>query len=220
MKDLVNLGVNIVAFEKNGHKYGMTCAWMMQADEDQLLMLLGSQSETANRIKVGDIIGVSALAIGQEEIAKKFGTTHSKKVNKFEDFEDVTRCANGCYRLNRNSSAYFCGTVSESFVLDTHTMFLVEVTDADIVSTQAPVTYDYYQKYVKQPYKPVVKAKSGQVGENALKSGEEAKDGAADGATTNSYICKICGYVYEGEYLPEDIICPICKHGAADFEKL
>ena len=83
MKDLVNAGVNIVALEKNGHKYGMTCAWMMQVDEDQLMMLLGSQSETANIIEEGDIIGVSALANGQEDIATQFGTKHSKKTNKF-----------------------------------------------------------------------------------------------------------------------------------------
>ena len=83
MKDLVNAGVNIVALEKNGHKYGMTCAWMMQVDEDQLMMLLGSQSETANILEEGDIIGVSALANGQEDIATKFGTKHSKKTNKF-----------------------------------------------------------------------------------------------------------------------------------------
>ncbi len=85
MKDLVNLGVNIVAYKKNDIKYGMTCVWMMQVDEDQLLMLLGSQSETANHLTEGDIIGISALAIGQEEIARKFGSTHSRKVNKFYD---------------------------------------------------------------------------------------------------------------------------------------
>ena len=56
---------------------------MMQVDEDQLLMLLGSQSETANRLEEEDIIGVSSLSLGQEEIAELFGTKHSKKVNKF-----------------------------------------------------------------------------------------------------------------------------------------
>jgi len=145
-----------------------------------------------------------------------FGYQSGKKVDKFEDFEDVTRCANGCYRLNRNSSAYFCGTVCDSFVLDTHTMFLVDVTDADIVSTQTPVTYDFYQKYVKQPYKPAVK-KSEAVNADGTNNTSSTE---ADGTKTNSYVCKICGYVYEGESLPEDYICPICKHGAADFEQI
>ena len=125
MKDLVNLGVNIVAYEKNGHKYGMTCAWMMQADEDQLLMLLGSQSETANRIKVGDIIGVSALAIGQEEIARKFGTTHSKKVNKFSgvsyDEED------GALFINKASKIMKCEVVHIGQIYENDEDYLVQV---------------------------------------------------------------------------------------------
>ena len=147
-----------------------------------------------------------------------FGYQSGKKVDKFEDFEDVTRCANGCYRLNRNSSAYFCGNVCDSFVLDTHTMFLVEVTDADIVSSQTPVTYDFYQKNVKQPYKPAMKKSEAVVvkTEGSIDTNSEG----AEGTKTTSYVCKICGYVYEGETLPEDYICPICKHGATDFEKL
>ena len=114
MKDLVNSGVNIVAFEKNGHKYGMTCAWMMQVDEDQLLMLLGSQSETANRIEEDDVIGISSLALGQEEIAELFGTKHSRKVNKFAKilYEEerrlfyvaLTRCKEYIYLLTPKTS--------------------------------------------------------------------------------------------------------------------
>lgn len=219
----IGYGLYLVAANENGKDNACIVNTVMQVTQNpiRLLVSISNQNLTHDMIKNTGKMTVSVLTENTPfAVYSHFGYQSGKKIDKFEDFEDVTRCANGCYRLNRNSSAYFCGTVSESFVLDTHTMFLVEVTDADIVSTQAPVTYDYYQKYVKQPYKPVVKAKSGQVGENALKSGEEAKDGAADGATTNSYICKICGYVYEGEYLPEDIICPICKHGAADFEKL
>ena len=73
MKDLVNLGVNIVALEKNDHKYGMTCAWMTQIDEDKLIMLIGSQSETVKHIEEGDFIGISALSELQVDIAKRFG---------------------------------------------------------------------------------------------------------------------------------------------------
>ena len=125
MKDLVNSGVNIVAFELNGHKYGMTCAWMMQVDEDQLLMLLGSQSETANRLREGDIIGVSALAIGQEEIAKKFGTTHSRKVNKFNGvlYEEE----DGALLICKASKMMKCEVVNISTIYDNDEDFLVQV---------------------------------------------------------------------------------------------
>lgn len=84
MANLVNLGVNVVAYKKNNHLFGMTCAWMTMVDYDKLVMLLGSQSDTAHALKVGDIIGVSALSSAQEEVANHFGDNHSLKVNKFE----------------------------------------------------------------------------------------------------------------------------------------
>ena len=125
MKDLVNLGVNIVAFEKNGHKYGMTCAWMMQVDEDQLLMLLGSQSETANHIGEGDIIGISALAVGQEEIATKFGTKHSRTTNKFYgisyDNED------GALLINKASKMMKCEVIKIGRIIDNDEDYLIQV---------------------------------------------------------------------------------------------
>lgn len=84
MANLVNLGVNVVAFEKDNQKFGMTCAWMTMVDYDKIVMLLGSQSDTAHALKVGDIIGISALNSSQGQIANHFGDNHSLKVNKFE----------------------------------------------------------------------------------------------------------------------------------------
>ena len=125
MKDLVNSGVNIIAYQKNGYKYGMTCAWMMQCDEDQLLMVLGSQSDTAKRLRVGDIIGISALSIGQEEIARKFGTTHSRKTNKFlgisYDEED------GALLINKASKIMKCEVLNIGQLYDNDEDLLVQV---------------------------------------------------------------------------------------------
>lgn len=207
----IGYGLYLVAANENGKDNACIVNTVMQVTQNpiRLLVSVSNQNLTHDMIKNTGKLTVSVLTEKTPfAVYSHFGYQSGKKVDKFEDFEDVTRCANGCYRLNRNSSAYFCGNVCDSFVLDTHTMFLVEVTDADIVSSQTPVTYEYYQKYVKQPYKPVAK-------KNEAKT-EETKAGEK----TNSYVCKICGYVYEGESLPEDIICPICKHGAADFEKL
>jgi len=205
----IGYGLYLVAANENGKDNACIVNTVMQVTQNpiRLLVSVSNQNLTHDMIKNTGKLTISVLTEKTPfAVYSHFGYQSGKKVDKFEDFEDVTRCANGCYRLNRNSSAYFCGTVCESIALDTHTMFLVEVTDADIVSTQAPVTYDYYQKYVKQPYKP------------APKKAEAAN--AETGKATNSYVCKICGYVYEGESLPEDYICPICKHGAADFEQL
>ena len=206
----IGYGLYLVAANENGKDNACIVNTVMQVTQNpiRLLVSISNQNLTHDMIENSGKMTISVLTEKTPfSVYSHFGYQSGKKVNKFEDFEDVTRCANGCYRLNRNSSAYFCGTVSESFVLDTHTMFLVEVTDADIVSSEAPVTYDFYQKYVKQPYKPTVKK-------------NETEQTDTNGTKTNSYVCKICGYVYEGEYLPEDIICPICKHGVADFEKL
>ncbi len=211
----IGYGLYLVATNENGKDNACIVNTVMQVTQNpiRLLVSISNQNLTHDMIKNTGKMTVSVLTEKTPfSVYSHFGYQSGKMVDKFEDFEDVTRCANGCYRLNRNSSAYFCGTVSDSFVLDTHTVFLVEVTDADVVSSQVPVTYDYYQNYVKQPYKPVKK-----------KNDKEAKNANGDNAeknATNSYVCKICGYVYEGESLPEDYICPICKHGATDFEKL
>ncbi len=221
----IGYGLYLVAANENGKDNACIVNTVMQVTQNpiRLLVSVSNQNLTHDMIKNTGKLTISVLTEKTPfTVYSHFGYQSGKNVDKFEDFEDVTRCANGCYRLNRNSSAYFCGTVSESFVLDTHTMFLVEVTDADIVSIQTPVTYDFYQKFVKQPYRPTVKKDSGSI---KADNGKDAKEGAAVGAegtstTTNAYICKICGYVYEGEALPEDYICPICKHGVSDFEKL
>ena len=227
----IGYGLYLVAANENGKDNACIVNTVMQVTQNpiRLLVSVSNQNLTHDMIKNTGKLTVSVLTEKTPfAVYSHFGYQSGKTVDKFEDFEDVTRCANGCYRLNRNSSAYFCGTVCDSFVLDTHTMFLVDVTDADIVSTQTPVTYDFYQNQVKQPYKPVAKKKvAGQTNTDGTNEGDgngsstnATKTEEADGANMNSYVCKICGYVYEGESLPEDYICPICKHGAADFEQI
>ena len=214
----IGYGLYLVAANENGKDNACIVNTVMQVTQNpiRLLVSVSNQNLTHDMIKNTGKLTVSVLTEKTPfSVYSHFGYQSGKKVDKFEDYEDVTRCANGCYRLNRNSSAYFCGTVCDSFVLDTHTMFLVDVTDADIVSSQEPVTYDFYQKYVKQPYKPAVKKT------DVAANNDGTNPASAEGAgKTNAYVCKICGYVYEGESLPEDYICPICKHGASDFEKL
>ncbi len=87
MKDTILQGVNVVAYEKDGKKYGMSCAWGTHIDYDSILLLIGSQSDTGNNLKIGDRVGVSALAKGQEDIAIHFGEKHSKSFNKFGKYE-------------------------------------------------------------------------------------------------------------------------------------
>ncbi len=80
-------GCNVVAYNKNGKKFGMTCAWAQMVDYDKVTMLLGSQSDTGKNIEVGDIIGVSSLASDQESICNNFGDGHSLLKNKFDGID-------------------------------------------------------------------------------------------------------------------------------------
>lgn len=82
-----NYGANAVSFIKNGKKYGMICAWAMQADYDKILMLLGAQSVTGKNIQKGDIIGVSALNENQQDIVDALGDRHSDTLDKFSNFK-------------------------------------------------------------------------------------------------------------------------------------
>lgn len=126
-------------------------------------------------------------------IFKDFGFQSGRTADKFADFGYVSRGENGIYYITKGTNAYISGKTVGSVDLGTHTMFLADVTVAEVLSDESSVTYDYYHKNIKP--KP------------------ERKQ-------TQGWKCTICGYVYEGEELPPDFICPLCKHGAADFEKI
>lgn len=125
-------------------------------------------------------------------IFERFGFQSGREVDKLHGFE-VERAANDIFYLKEHASAFLAGKVVQEFDLGTHTLFLADVTDGEVLSEQPSVTYAYYQNNIKP--KPQAEKKTG-------------------------YRCVICGYIYEGDPLPEDFICPICKHGASDFEKI
>lgn len=125
-------------------------------------------------------------------IFERFGFQSGRDADKLQGLE-VSRSENNIFYLKEHASAFLSGKVVQEFDLGTHTLFLADVTDGELLSGQPSVTYTYYQNNIKP--KPQRTEKTG-------------------------YRCKICGYIYEGDPLPEDFICPICKHGAADFEKI
>lgn len=127
------------------------------------------------------------------EIFKHFGFQSGKDVDKFAAFEKAARGQNGIYYITEMTNAFISADVVQTIDLGTHTMFIAHVTESEVLSEAPSLTYAYYHANVKP--KPEAAKKSG-------------------------YRCKICGYVYEGEPLPEDFICPWCKHGAEDFEKI
>ncbi len=130
---------------------------------------------------------------------KRFGFASGRDTDKFAGFENsVKRGANGLYYVTEGTNAYISVKVEKTEDLGSHTMFVGTITDMDVLSDDPSATYAYYFENIKP--KP------------------EAVGKTAEGKTV--WRCKICGYEYEGEELPEDFICPICKHPASDFEKI
>jgi rubredoxin len=114
---------------------------------------------------------------------------------EFTGDADNIRSANGIRYISESANAVISGKVAQAIDCGTHTLFIADVTESFVLSPEPSVTYQYYFDHIKPaPKKPT-----------------EKKPG---------YICKICGYFHEGETLPEDIVCPLCKHGAEDFERV
>ena len=125
-------------------------------------------------------------------VFQSYGFRSGKDANKFEG-EEVIRSENGLVVLQNYINAFISLKVDQYVDLGTHGMFICSVTESKIINNIETMTYNYYQANVKP--KPNTEKKKG-------------------------FVCKVCGYVYEGDTLPEDIVCPLCKHGAADFEEI
>ena len=125
-------------------------------------------------------------------VFENFGFKSGRVADKFNDIE-ILRSDNGLAFLPKYINSFMSLKVDEYIALDTHGMFICSITESRVITNAETMTYTYYQDNVKP--KPQVEGKKG-------------------------FVCKICGYVYEGEELPDDFICPLCKHGAADFEPI
>ena len=144
-------------------------------------------------IKQTGIMNVNCLDVSAPfSVFQNYGFQSGRTADKFAGVEEL-RSDNGLRFLPRYINSFMSLKV-ESFVdLDTHGMFICSVTEARVMSDKETMTYTYYQNNVKP--KPETEGKKG-------------------------FVCKICGWVYEGDTLPDDIVCPLCKHGAADFEPI
>ena len=127
---------------------------------------------------------------------RHFGFQSGGTADKFADYSACERSANGLYYITEGTNAFISAAVEQTVDLGTHTMFIAAVDDMEVLADEPSASYAYYQSSIKpQP---------------------EAK--ASQGKT--AWRCTVCGYIYEGEELPADFICPLCKHPASDFEKV
>ncbi len=145
-------------------------------------------------IKKTGILNVNCLSVDAPFwVFQNFGFQSGRQADKFAGWK-TCRSDNGLVFLPKYINAFMSLKVEQYVDLDTHGMFICTVTEeARVMSDRDTMTYTYYQKNVKP--KPETEGKKG-------------------------FVCKICGYIYEGDTLPDDYICPLCKHGAADFEPI
>lgn len=122
-----------------------------------------------------------------------FGMQSGRTVDKFAGFRETARDPSGLLHLTIHSNAYVTGSVRHTLDFQSHTLFIADPIHAEILSDAPSLTYDAYYKHIKP--KPEKSEKTG-------------------------WRCKVCGYVYEGGELPPDFICPWCRHGAVDFERI
>ena len=144
-------------------------------------------------IKKTGVMNVNCLSVEAPfEVFKTFGFQSGRLVDKFAGYQTL-RSDNGLVFLPKYINAFMSLKVEQYVDLDTHGMFICTVTEARVMSDKETMTYTYYQKNVKP--KPQTEGKKG-------------------------FVCVVCGYIYEGDVLPDDFICPLCKHGVADFEPI
>ena len=144
-------------------------------------------------IKQTGILNVNCLdTTAPFSLFQRFGFQSGRTADKFEGLE-VFHSQNGLPFLSRHINSFMSLKVESYVDMDTHGMFICTVTESRVMGKNPTMTYTYYQNEVKP--KPQTEGKKG-------------------------YVCKICGWVYEGDTLPDDIVCPLCKHGAADFEPI
>jgi len=160
---------------------------------NRVAVCINKQNYSHHVIKQTGIMNINCLSIDAPfSVFENFGFQSGRNVDKFANCTPL-RSDNGLVFLPKYINAFMSLKVEQYVDLDTHGMFICTVTEARVLSDRATMTYTYYQENVKP--KPETAGKKG-------------------------FVCKVCGYVYEGDELPEDFICPLCKHGAADFEPI
>ena len=194
---LFNIGYGLYVVTSNDGKKdnGLIVNTVSQVTNtpNRIAVAINKANYSHHVIKQTGVMNVNCLTTEAPfKVFETFGFVSGRNADKFKDCTPL-RSDNGLVFLPRYINAFMSLKVEQYVDLDTHGMFICTVTEARVLSDKETMTYTYYQNNVKP--KPETKGKKG-------------------------YVCKICGYVYEGDPLPEDFICPLCKHGAADFEPI
>ena len=194
---LFNIGYGLYVVTSNDGKKdnGLIVNTVSQvtSSPNRIAVTINKQNYSHHIIKQTGTMNVNCLSVEAPfSVFERFGFQSGRGADKFAG-ETPLRSDNGLAFLDKYINSFMSLKVEQYVDLDTHGMFICSVTEARVLSDKETMTYTYYQNNVKP--KPQTQGKKG-------------------------YVCKVCGYVYEGDELPEDFVCPLCKHGAADFEPI
>ncbi len=192
----LSYGLFVLAAKTSDKTNGCIINTCMQVTDNpkQICVCVNKANYTAELISKSKEFCVSILATSVPfAVFERFGFQSGRNVDKFDGYEDYALTESGLPYITKNCNAYLAATVKQEIDCGSHFMFIAEVNEAVKLSDEQSVTYEYYFANIKPKPQP------------------EKKKG---------YVCKICGYVHEGEELPPDFVCPWCKHPASDFEPI
>ena len=194
----LSYGLYLLTAEDNGKHNGCIINTAVQLTDTpkRITIAVNKANYTHDMILKTGKFNLSVLTTSAPfALFKHFGFRSGRDTEKFDATFETRLSQNGLVYLNQYCNAFISGKVIEAKDYGTHTLFVADITEAKVTSCEPSVTYSYYFDHIKPKPQPA----------------EENKPG---------WVCKICGYVHEGETLPADYVCPLCKHGAEDFEKL
>ena len=191
----IGYGLYVVTSNDGTRDNGLIVNTVSQVTDNpnRVAVCINKQNYSHHVIRQTGIMNVNCLSVDAPfSVFQNFGFRSGRNTDKFEG-EEVARSDNGLIFLTKYINAFMSLKVEQYLDLGTHGMFICSVEEARVMSDRETMTYTYYQNNVKP--KPQTEGKKG-------------------------FVCKVCGYVYEGDELPDDFVCPLCKHGPADFEPI
>ncbi|MDY3258401.1 MAG: ferritin family protein [Ruminococcus callidus] len=197
----LSYGLFVLTAKENGKDNGCIINTAVQAasEPNQLSICVNKANYTHDMIMRTGEFNVSTINQNADfELFKHFGFQSGKEANKFENFLNFKRSKNGISYITKGINSYISVKVNKTVDLGSHTMFIGEITDMDVLNDVPSATYEYYLNNIKPKPEAVGTTNNGQT----------------------IWRCTICGYEYVGEELPDDFVCPLCKHPASDFEKV
>lgn len=196
----ISYGLFVLTAEEKGKHNGCIINTAIQVTETpcKISVTVNKSNFTHDMILRTGRFAISVISEKADfELFKHFGFVSGKDTDKFAEFYERKLLSNGTMAVLRGTNAYLSANVAATVDLGTHTMFVADVDECEVIDTAASATYSYYHSHIKP--KPETSS-------------------SVQGKTV--WRCRICGYEYEGEELPSDFVCPLCKHPASDFEKV